>query len=285
MASFEISQLRTLIAVIEAGSLTAAAPRLFLSQSAVSEQIKKLEEYVGESLLVRSKFGVTPTSCGSQMLVHAKHIVAMAEAALQDVRGETLRGRIHLAVTDYFKPSSLTRLLKQMSDTHSGIRLQVSVLRSADVVLAVASGLCDLGLVMSLDQSRTRMQKIGIQEPLVWATAPGWQPLKDEPLPLLMLPESCAIHQLAIKELGKKSISYRVAHQASGVAGLQSAIAAGLGIACINQCAMGDGAVQALSSLKLPKLPKVWFGLLPAQRKEPDVVQQMRQLLVQQWAF
>ena len=84
MASLEISQLRTLIAVSEAGSLTAAAPRLFLSQSAVSEQIKKLGDCVGQQLLLRGKAGVTPTASGLQLLEHARRITAMADEALLD---------------------------------------------------------------------------------------------------------------------------------------------------------------------------------------------------------
>ena len=58
MRTLNLDQLRTLVAVAEAGSLTAAAPRVFLSQSAVSEQLRKLEEQVGHALLLRSKAGV-----------------------------------------------------------------------------------------------------------------------------------------------------------------------------------------------------------------------------------
>ena len=64
MAALELAHLRTLLAVVEAGSLTAAAPQLFLSQSAVSEQIKRLEDCVGRPLLLRSKSGVLPTPAG-----------------------------------------------------------------------------------------------------------------------------------------------------------------------------------------------------------------------------
>ena len=285
MNSLEISHLRAFIAVVNAGSLTAAAPKLFLSQSAVSEQIKKLEECVGQQLLVRGKAGVTPTSCGLQLLEHAGRIVAMADAALRELRGESLHGRIRLAVTDYFKPGLLARMLKQLALTHPGIRLEVSVLRSSEVASAVSSGACDLGLVMSLDQATGRLQMIGGKEALVWAAAPGWQMTAAEPLPLLVLPQSCALHQLAIRELSKNAIPHAIAHQATGVAGLQSALAAGLGIACINRFVMGDGVVQAPASLHLPPLPEIEFGLLPAKGAEPEPVQQVRQLLTQQWSF
>ncbi|WP_043003471.1 LysR family transcriptional regulator [Comamonas testosteroni] len=283
MASLEISQLRTLIAVSEAGSLTAAAPRLFLSQSAVSEQIRKLEDCVGQQLLLRGKAGVTPTGSGLQLLEHARRITAMADEALLDLRGESLRGRIRLAVTDYFKPGLLARMLKQLAHIHPGVRMEVSVLRSVEVHAAVSSGRSDLGLVMSLDSAQTQLQPMGSSEALVWASAPGWQ--QAGPLPLLVLPQSCALHQLAIRELEKRAIAYEIAHQASGVAGLQSAIAAGLGVACINASALGEGVVQVPAGLNLPGLPRVWFGLLPAKGEEPELLGQVRALLQQQWSF
>lgn len=285
MASLEISQLRTLIAVSEAGSLTAAAPRLFLSQSAVSEQIRKLEDCVGQQLLLRGKAGVTPTGSGLQLLEHARRITAMADEALLDLRGESLRGRIRLAVTDYFKPGLLARMLKQLAHIHPGVRMEVSVLRSVEVHAAVSSGRSDLGLVMSLDSAQTQLQPMGSSEALVWASAPGWQQAGPLPLPLLVLPQSCALHQLAIRELEKRAIAYEVAHQASGVAGLQSAIAAGLGVACINASALGEGVVQVPAGLNLPGLPRVWFGLLPAKGEEPELLGQVRALLQQQWSF
>ena len=138
MASLDLAQLRTLIAVVEAGSLTKAAPQLFLSQSAVSEQIKKLEECVGQPLLLRSKTGVLPTEAGSQLLGHARALVGMAEHALRDLRGLALQGVLKLAITDYFKPDALARMLKALAARHPAVRLEVSVLKSADVELAYA---------------------------------------------------------------------------------------------------------------------------------------------------
>lgn len=61
MSGFDLDQLRTLVAVLEAGSLTAAAPKVFLSQSSVSEQMRKLEERAGQPLLIRGKAGVIAT--------------------------------------------------------------------------------------------------------------------------------------------------------------------------------------------------------------------------------
>ena len=130
MQSFDLEQLRTLAAVIDAGSLTAAAPRVFLSQSSVSEQMRKLEERAGQSLLTRSKAGVAPTEAGTRLLAYARRILALSDEAFRDLHGETLQGELRLAVTDYFRPGDLTQLLGRLGESYPQVRLNVSILKS-----------------------------------------------------------------------------------------------------------------------------------------------------------
>ncbi|WP_313330545.1 LysR substrate-binding domain-containing protein [Comamonas sediminis] len=283
MAHLDLAQLRTLIAVVEAGSLTAAAPQLFLSQSAVSEQVKKLEDCIGKPLLLRSKTGVLPTAAGSQLLGHARALVGMADHALRDMRGLALQGALKLAVTDYFKPDALARMLKALAERHPAVRLEVSVLRSAEVEAAYAQGQCDLGVVMALPPFKQRLQLLGPEEPLVWARARQWVAEPGQPLPLLVLPDSCALRHYAETRLRQQGVDYVVAHQASGVAGLQSAIAAGLGVACINAAVLTEAMAPVLPAAGLPRLSRVRFGLLPVQGAEPALVQQVRALLQSDW--
>lgn len=283
MSTLELAHLRTLMAVVETGSLTGAAPLLFLSQSAVSEQIKRLEECVGIPLLVRSKQGVVPTQAGQQLLLHARQLTALADHALRDVRGEALQGALRLAITDYFKPDDLTRMLKLLAQQHPGVRFEVNVHKSADVESAYTSGACDLGLVMSMVKGKTVLDNLGAKEPLVWAAAQGWKQAPGQPLPLLALPEACALRQYAETQLRQQKLSYVIAHQATGVAGLQSAIAAGLGVACINASVLNEAVVPWKGRACLPRLQSVQFGLLPARGKESGLLQRVRALLRQQW--
>lgn len=283
MAHLDLAQLRTLMAVVDAGSLTAAAPQLFLSQSAVSEQIRKLEDCVGKPLLLRSKTGVVPTAAGIQLLGHARALVGMADHALRDMRGMALQGALKLAVTDYFKPDALARMLKALAEQHPAVRLEVSVLKSSDVEAAHAQGQCDLGVVMATPPFKQRLQTLGPEEALVWARARQWTPKAGQPLPLLVLPETCALRQYAEARLRQQGVDYVVAHQASGVAGLQSAIAAGLGVACINAATLTQNMAPVLPEAGLPSLTRVQFGLLPARAAESALVQKVRALLQADW--
>jgi DNA-binding transcriptional LysR family regulator len=121
------------------------------------------------------------------------------------------------------------------------------------------------------------------REALVWMGARGLSWHKGAPLRLLVLPDTCALHQFTVKLLRQRRVPYEVAHVASGVAGLQSALAAGLGVACLNESALCDGVVP-LQQAGLPALPRAAFHVLPARSGESDFVARARELLVAQFA-
>lgn len=281
MPSLDLEQLRTFLAVLDAGSLTAAAPRVFLSQSAVSEQMRKLEERAGQRLLSRGKAGVAPTAAGERLRAHAQRLVALADEALRDLRGESLQGELRLAVTDYFRPGELTRMLAKLARGHPRMRLNVSIKKSSEIEAMHARGEIDIGLSMRMAPASgtTALRR----EPLAWMASADWQPLpRGDSLPLLVLPDGCSLRQFTEQLLQKRRVDYRVAHVASGVAGLQSALAAGLGVACLNESAMAEGVAPLAPPHGLPALPRVVFHFLPARRTESELVGRVRELLASQ---
>jgi DNA-binding transcriptional LysR family regulator len=286
MQTFDLEQLRTLAAVIDAGSLTAAAPRVFLSQSSVSEQIRKLEERAGQSLLTRSKAGVAPTEAGTRLLAYARRILALSDEAFRDLHGETLQGELRLAVTDYFRPGDLTRLLGRLGESYPQVRLNVSILKSDALRAAYARGDFDVGLAMNIAGASSSASEQGAKassvirrESLVWLGAAGMRLARGEPVRLLALPDTCSLHQFTVALLRRRRVPYVLAHVASGVAGLQSALGAGLGIACLNESATCDGVARLAPPHGLPALPRVAFQLLPGRRGETEFVTRAREML------
>lgn len=290
MIGFDLGQLKTFVAVVEAGSLTAAAPQIFLSQSSVSEQMRKLEHRAGKPLLTRSKAGVALTPAGARLLTHARAIAALSEEAYRDLRGEALQGKLRLAVTDYFRPGELTRLLGRLGESYPQVQLHVSILQSSEIEAGYAQGDFDVGLSMRIAgkpgpaAADTGRQPALRRESLLWMGAAGLRLTRGEPVRLVLLPESCALHRFTLKLLQQRRVAHLVAHLASGVAGLQSALAAGLGVACLNESALCPGVARLLPEQGLPALPRVGFHLLPARPGETDFVGRARQLLASQLA-
>ena len=281
MQGFDLEQLRTLAAVVDAGSLTAAAPRVFLSQSSVSEQIRKLEERAGQSLLTRSKAGVSPTESGVRLLGYARRILSLSDEAFRDLHGETLQGELRLAVTDYFRPGDLTRLLGRLGESYPQVRLHVTILKSDDLRAAYARGDFDVGVAMNIAGVSAAQPRASVirHESLVWLGAAGMRLVRGEPVRLLALPDTCSLHQFTVALLRRRRVPYALAHVASGVAGLQSALAAGLGVACLNESAISDGVARLATPHGLPALPRVAFEFLPGRRGETAFVTRARELL------
>lgn len=285
MQTFDLEQLRTLAAVIDAGSLTAAAPRVFLSQSSVSEQMRKLEERAGQSLLTRSKAGVAPTEAGTRLLAYARRILALSDEAFRDLHGETLQGELRLAVTDYFRPGDLTQLLGRLGESYPQVRLNVTILKSDALRAAYAHGDFDVGLAMDIAGASSSSSAQGAKaslirrESLAWLGATGLRVARGEPVRLLALPDTCSLHQFTVALLRRRRVPYVLAHVASGVAGLQSALAAGLGVACLNESAVCEGVTRLAAPHGLPALPKVAFQFLPGRRGETGFVTRAREML------
>jgi DNA-binding transcriptional LysR family regulator len=287
MRGFDFDQLKTFTAVADAGSLSAAAPLLHLSQSTVSEQVRKLEERAGVPLFVRSKRGVEPTASGTRLLEHARRLVALNEAAFDELRGQAIKGELRVAITDYFRPNEVAGLLARLRECYPRLSLHVRAMKSAEIELAQAKGQIDLGVVMNLSAGPYRpiakdAQWILRREPLYWVASAALAEQLPERLPLVLLPDDCMMHQTAVRSLEEKAQPYELVHSASGVAGLQSMIAAGLGVGCLCASSIPEGLVRLGTRFRLPVLPEAVFSLTPPLPGERETVAQAREVLSRQ---
>ena len=285
---FDLTQLRTFVAVAESGSVSAGAERVFLSQSSVSEQLKKLEERAGLPLFLRSKQGVAATPAGSRLLDHARRIIAMNEAAFEDLQGRSLDGELRIAITDYYRPHDIARILKSFSEQHPRLKLHVDVLPSAVIDSSAGNAPSfDIGVSLRLvtDTARAAGRRSAAsstvvrREKLLWVYAADAGPRPATPYSLVLLPSSCQLQRFVVKLLDEHKVPYLVSHSASGVAGLQLALKAGLGISCLNESSTGGGVVPCPPGVNLPALPAVEFHLLSGQIGESERVTNARMAL------
>jgi DNA-binding transcriptional LysR family regulator len=283
---FDLAQLRTFIAVTEAGSVSAGAERVFLSQSSVSEQLKKLEERVGQPLFVRSKQGMAATPAGAKLLDHARRIVALCDAAFDDMLGRTLDGEVRIAITDYYRPHDVAEIIRRFANQHPRLRLHVTVLPSAVIDSSADDNAYDIGLSLRLmEEGRGTHKSTSIRrEKLVWVGATQTlreRPALTPPWPLVLLPATCQLQRRVVRLLDEARMPYLISHSASGVAGLQLALKAGLGISCLNESSIGEGLMPCPASFGLPALPGAEFHLLPGRPGESAHVTNARAALAE----
>ncbi|MDT3377811.1 LysR family transcriptional regulator [Labrys portucalensis] len=285
MRPFDLDLLQTLVAIAETGSLSAAAPRVHRSQSAVSEQMRKLEQHCGVTLLVRGKLGASLTSAGERLVVHARRLLALSEEAFRDVLGMPLAGDLRLAITDYFRPATITLLLKRLRERYPQLKLHVATRQS---LMIENRRDFDIGLSMRLlddDSASDEDGRIRLgREPLSWIASPALALDAARRLPLVVLPEACSLQRLIIRTLNQSDIDYEIAHSAAGVAGLHLALAAGLGLACLNRSAIPAGMATLDGDFGLPAMPDIEFSILPPQAGESALVAEVRHLLAKELA-
>lgn len=283
MQPFDLEQLRSLVAAVEAGSLSAAAPKLYRSQSAVSEQIRKLEDFAGIVLLHRGKAGIRPTPAGERLLVHARELLAASDRALEDMRGMGLAGDLRLAITDYFRPGTIAQILRRLRTRYPKLRLHVSISKSIEIEQAAQSGRIDIGLFMRILDERPSPEGVPVRrEALTWVAGREFDDDPRGPLPLVALPADCSLQRFVRQLLEAHNVPYVIAHSASGIAGLQSALVAGLGVSCLNASAIPQEAGRL--ARPLPPLPEIEFRLLPPCAGEASIVGEVRTMLAAAFA-
>ncbi|WP_417805976.1 LysR family transcriptional regulator [Thalassospira lucentensis] len=282
---FDLDLLRALVVIAETGSLSAAAPRLNRSQSAVSEQVRKLEDMCGVTLFDRGKTGAKLTPAGERLVGHAHELLALSDAALRDMQNAQLAGNLHLAITDYFRPTALPALLRRMRDQFPKLHLHVSIRKSAAIDEAAAEEF-DIGLSMTiLDPTTTPTAKSSRhihlrQEPLVWVADKSFSIPDSGTIPLVVLPDTCSLQRFIVKALKSHGTSYEIAHSASGIGGLHMAVEAGLGVTCLNASAIPPNAVTLNALPDLPPMPDVAFRLVGPRVGEPAHISDVRNMLV-----
>jgi DNA-binding transcriptional LysR family regulator len=256
----------------------------------VSEQIRKLEQACGLPLLLRGKTGASLTPAGERLVGHARHLLALSDAAFRDIQGAKLAGDLRLAITDYFRPRVLPGILKHVRDQFPRLHLHVSVRKSAAIEEEADSGDFDIGLSMTvLDKDRVSDRRSDRRirlrrEPLSWIADKSFIMPDGDILPLVVMPDTCSLQRFIIKTLAKNGIPYAVAHSASGIGGLHLALTAGLGVTCLNASAAPEGAIPFVGGrgARLPTLPEVEFSLVPPRPGEQPVVAEVREMLAAQ---
>ena len=235
----QLDWLRCFVAVIDTGSLSAAAPELNRSQSAVSMQLKKLEQALGHRVIDRGAGRLALTPGGHALLTYARRILDLhAEAKAAVGGGEDLRGRVRLGVPDDYAAKYLTPVLKRFAPRHTQVEIELTCEQSTMLIPRVAKGEIDLALVSRQD---ARHGTLLFHEPLVWVGSPQFQLWRNDPLPIAVYEETSLARRHAVKALAQQGRDFKIVYNSSSLAGQIAAVESGLAVAVLTQCSVPDG--------------------------------------------
>jgi len=257
---FDPALLRAFVAVKEAGGFTRAAQRLNLTQSAISHQIRRLEEQVGRQLLFRTTRALTLTEDGEDFLHYAEKILHTLDSMAQRFRPSPISGVVRFGVLENFLGERLPTLLCQFGRAFPSVRLDVSVGMNLDLLPMIKAGELDLAVVMTAPGSKEGTALRRTQ--FVWVAADTFEVAPGASLPFAFFPSPCINRQVGIGSLEGKAVPWHVVFTSQSQQGIRAAILAGLAITVLARDDVEPGMKILDGQYGLPSLSKVDFTLV-----------------------
>ncbi len=276
--TFDIDALRAVVAGIELRSFAQAATQLGRSQSAISMQLKKLEQQAGTQLFVRKGRGLVATEAGEELARYARQIIALNDEAARAMGASTASKPIRLGLPqDFFDtvlPATLATFTYDHPDTYVGIRAGLN----HTLVEEVRVGRLDCAIILFPEDGSdigTHLCRL----PMRWfAAAEKYGELNVDPLPLVLFDHPCIFRQAALSSLQRARRRLRIAVTTPSLPAVWGGVRSGLGVAVRTDHGKPDDIRAVCDELDLPKLPNIDLRMVRAKGISP-AAQQLSDLL------
>ncbi len=264
-ALFELELIRSFVAVAERSSFTLAADSLHLTQSTVSQQIRRLEKRVGKPLFHRSTRSVILSDDGEILLGYAQTLLRVAADAKARMTSPRLHGRLSLAASDDLATKWLPLVLKQFHRQHPQVRLDVHIGISDDLVKQMDDGAFDL--VLGKRRIGSTRGSVIHRTPLVWVgSASVVEP--SRPLPLALFPKPCVYRAAALEALEARGQAWEIVLTSPSLAGIHVAVQAGLAITPLAASLVGPIPLLDSTAVGIPSLADIEIVLFRHPRAD-----------------
>lgn len=259
-ALLDVDQLRTFIAIVETGSFSRAADIVHKTQSAVSMQVKRLEERIGRPIFTRDGRAAKLTQEGERMLDFARRIVKLNIEALAAFSDPDLSGRVRLGVPDDYADRYLPEIMARFSRVHPGVELTVFCEPSIDLIARLDANEIDLAIVTSCTSYRA--SEIFRQENLLWVASGRHSVHCEDPLPLALGRPTCDWRKAAMDSLDSMGRPHRLLFSSGNAGAIAAAVLAGLAVSVFPESAVRPGMRILAPAEGFPPLPACRIGLL-----------------------
>ena len=268
----DLDVLRTFVAIAETGSFTAAAGAVYRTPSAVSMQIKKLEDVLGRSVFSRDARSVSLTVDGEMLLGYARRMLAINREAVSKFIVPDIVGVVRLGSPDDYGERVLPHVLKRFAQSHPRIAVDVTIDQSVNLRRRMDDGTLDITLLTDAYRNLNNGTELLLNEPIVWAGAKGGCAHLCEPLPVSMWEEGCVWRAGALEALGNEGRDYRVAYMSAHTAGQRAAIMADLAVAPLPKSFLGDDMVELGPGDGLPEIGSYNLTMVVAPNASAPVI-------------
>lgn len=276
--NLDLDTLRTLSVAHSLGSLTHAAEQLGRTPSAISLQMKRLQDDLGASLFRKRGRGLALTEAGVVALEYVHRILAVHDELLDTMQGVNVAGQIRVGCTPDFA-SILPSVLSHFSSIYPHMQIELRIEGNSALADAVNTSQIDLAVVIG-HEDRAAAQTVGHLD-LVWISSSGFAPPRDQPMPLAALGPQCIFRKRTIQHLEAEKIPYRVAANSPSLEGLWVALLSGLGVTVRTALNLPEGLVSGGSLHGLPALGQLPVTLHRRAHSDGVAIDRMAMLLAQ----
>jgi DNA-binding transcriptional LysR family regulator len=267
-AGIDPDLLRAFVFIAEEGSFTRAAERVGRTQSAVSMQMQRLEQMLGQRLLARGKGGsVGLTPHGRSLLAQARDLLEMHDRIWSTFRAPAVSGTVRLGTPDDYAMRYLPPILRRFADTHPAVEVEVLCQPSDELAGRLMSGDLDLTLLTECNEPPDWPRVELWRGPLVWVTAERHAPHRLDPLPLALAHAGCTWRRAAIRVLEAAGRRHRIAFVSGSQAGTHAPVLAGLAVTVSALGLIPPGLRPLRADEGLPPLPD--FGIMLLKGRAP----------------
>jgi DNA-binding transcriptional LysR family regulator len=253
LRNLDLGTLRSFVAIADAGSMTRAAPRLFMTQSAISMQIKRLETSLGFSVLERSAQGMTPTSEGEQLLHFANQMLALNDEAMGRLTSPEFEGQVRLGVPGDVIYPHIPRILREFSRDYPRVQVRLSSAQTFTLKSEFNQGLQDI--VLTTEKSADTGGRVISTQPLIWTGAEAGVAWKKRPLPIGFA-KSCVFKGGVTRTLDEAGIDWVDIVGSSDAAASEAMTSADLCVTAELESAIHSSRVIIEHGGQLPELPQ-----------------------------
>jgi DNA-binding transcriptional LysR family regulator len=258
-APLDLDQLRSFVAIAETGSFTRAADVVFKTQSAVSMQMRRLEERIGKPIFARDGRNSRLTEEGERLLGYARRMVRLSEETLAAFDETELQGAVRLGTPDDYADRFLPEILARFA--RSNPRVEVSVICEPSLTLMemARTGDIDLSIVTACGEANTSVVR---QEPLLWVSSQAHGIEQEDVLPLALSKGPCLWRTAALDGLASVGRKYRILYTSGNSTAISAAVLAGLAVTVFPESALRPGMRVLSEGEGFPRLPICEIGII-----------------------
>lgn len=261
-APLDLDQLQSFCAIADCGSFTEAARRVHKTQSAVSMQIKRLEERLKQELFLRDGRSVVLTPEGEMLYARARRMLRINAEIIDLFSDDDLAGTIRFGVPDDYAVRLLPLMLSSFQRTHPKILVDVCCQPSKELLGGMRQGRYDL--IVFTQGTSHEYGELFRTERMFWVASHGGQALNAEPLPLALGSPTCCWREDAVGSLNRIGRDYRIAYTSENALAISSAVLSDLAVSVLPESALQPGMRVIDGDADLPRLKDAQIAMLRA---------------------